>query len=303
MQIRGNFRDFFFEDALPALHKVALDEYSAYPTLYTECFNVETSDRSIEQDTEVSGVGLLAPIAETEAIATDQPTGGYNKTYRHAKYGLAIPTSQEMIEDDKWRLVSASHQALGRSTKETQELQAWGIFNNGFATNGYDGVPLFSASHPLVKVGGVQSNIGTSADLDDLSLKAALTQFETMRDHAGLLIRVQPRKLIVATDNRWMAMQLTRNPNEPFTANNNVNTLKHALDGMPTPMVVPYLTDPDAWFLTAEPRRTKLMWFWRKRPYPKTWFEDPREVGYYAMRYRASWGWSGYLGVWGNPGA
>jgi len=302
MQIRGNFRDFFFEDALPALHKVALDEYDSYPLLYPEIFNVETSDRSIEQDTEVSGVGLLAAIAETEPITTDQPTGGYNKTYRHNKYGLSIPTSEEMISDDKWRLVKASHQSLGKSTKETQELQAWGVINSGFSTNGYDGVPLFSASHPLVKAGGVQSNTGTSADLSDLSLKAALTQFEGMKDHAGLLQRVQPRKLIVAPDNRWMAYQLTGNPNEPGTANRNINTLKNAQDGMPTPMVIPYLTDADAWFLFAEPKRTKLMWFWRRRPYAKTWVEEANEVGYYAMRYRASWGWSGYLGCWGNPG-
>lgn len=304
MQIRGNFSDFFFEDALPALRAVIMDEYEQYQELYSRIMNVQTSDRSIEQTTQVSGVGLLTAIGETESINMDRPVQGFDKTYKHVKYGLAVPTSQEMIEDDKFGLVQNAHRSLARSTRETIEILAAGIFNNAFSGShlGPDGVALCSASHPLVKSGGTQSNVGTSADLSYTSFQLALTDFETMRDSAGLLHRVPVKTLMVAPANRWIAAELLRSGDRPDTANRATNTLKYAIDGLPEMLVHPYLTDDDTWFLLAPPNRTQVHWFWRKRPTTSAWFDDAREVGYNAIRFRQSHGWSDFNGVYGVQG-
>jgi hypothetical protein len=305
MQIRTNFQDFFFEQALPALSIVIKSEFGQYPEFYSKTHNVKTSDRSIEQSTQVSGIGLLSQIGETEHIAMDKPVQGFDKTWKHLKWGLAVPTSQEMVDDDKWGLVVESHQALARSCKETYEIDAASDFNNGFSTSflGPDGKPLFSATHPLVKSGGAQSNLGPPADLSYTSLQRALTDFETMRDSAGLLHRIQPKYLAVAPANRWTAHEILRSSDRPDTANRATNTLKFALDGLPEPLINPYFTDPDAWFLMVPPSRSKLIWWWRRRPYRKPWFDDGREVGYVGLRYRASHGWGDFNGLYGNAGA
>jgi hypothetical protein len=305
MQIRSNFSDFFFETALPALSLVIKSEFAQYPDMYSQIFNVKTSDRSIEQTTQVSGVGLLTALDEGEHIAMDKPVQGFDKTFRHAKFGLAVPTTQEMIDDDKFSLVTESHQALARSTKETYEIDAAITFNLGFSGTqlGPDGQPLFSASHPLVKSGGVQSNLGTPADLSYTSLQYGLTDFETMKDAAGLLHRVPVNRLIVAPANRWAAANILHSSDDPTTANRATNTIKYGIDGMPSMLVWPYLTDPDAWFLAGPANRSKLMWFWRRRPYRKAWFDDGREVGFVGIRYRKSHGWADFVGIWGNAGA
>src|SRR6202043_3520696 len=99
----------------------------------------------------------------------------------------AVPTSIEIVEDDEWSLISTMHRDLGWSANETRELDAVGTFNNGFSGSflGPDAVSLFSASHPLYKAGGVQSNLMTAADLDSYSLQLALTAFELMKRPSG----------------------------------------------------------------------------------------------------------------------
>lgn len=311
MQIRGQFKDFFFESMLPALDLVIKNEFGQYPEFYTQLFQVKQTDRSIMQTTQLSGVGLLSFIGEAENISMDMIVQGFDKTFKPRKFGLAIPTTDEMVKDDKWGLVNSAHQSLSRSLKETIEIQASRIFNYAFATAygdgssalGPDGKRLCATDHPLVKSGGVQSNTSTAADLSYTSLQYGLTDFETMRDAAGLLHRVPAATLLVAPANRWVAAEVLRSPDRPDTANRATNTLSSALDGLPRMIVNPYLTDPDAWFLLSPPKRTGLMWVWRERPYRGNWFDDARQVGYYAIRYRSDVGWSDFNGVWGNPGA
>lgn len=304
MQIRTQFGQFFSAQAAPFLRQVVINKYKQREEKFSQIFDIMTSERAIEQFNAVSGVGLLSGIGEGEGIATDQIVQEFLSTFTHSKFGLAVPTTQEMIDDDKFRLVKSSHEALGRSTKETIELDAASTINSGTATNGYDGVPLFSANHPRPKAGGVQSNIASiSADLDYLSLQLALTDYELQTDTSGLLVRVPAAKLVVAPAYRWMAYELTKSADRPDTANRATNTLGYAESGMLEPFVWQYLTDPDGWGIFAQPSETGLCWIWRKKPYTKSWYDEPREVGYMAMRYRKSHGWYDYKGTWWNPGA
>ena len=306
MIIRGNFSDLFLDTMLPALNALIWNRFQQYPEQYSQVFDVQTSDRSIEQTTQVSGLGNFLPIDEGGPVRYDQPVQGFDKTFVHSRFGLGFKVSQDLVEDDKFGLAAKLAKELGRSCRETIELDAVTTFNNGFAggPTGPDGVVLFSASHPLVKAGGVQSNLlSVAADLDVTSLQLALTDFETQRDSSGKLIHVPCRKIITAPANRWNVAELLHSALRPDTANNTTNSLKYAHDGMPESFVWRYLTDPDAWFLSASPSETGLVWFWRRRPYTKGDFDFDTETGKTAMRYRKSHGWSDFYGVYGTPGA
>lgn len=304
MQVTGSYTDFYGSTMLPALRAVIDRGYRARPPQFTQVFNINPSTRSIEQFSQISGVGRFSQLNEGGKIRYDMPVQGFKSTFAHVRFGLAVPTTIDVVEDDEWSLINTMHRDLGWSCNETRELDAVSTFNNGFSGsfNGPDGVPLFSASHPLYKIGGVQSNLMTAADLDNFSLQVALTAFELQKRPSGELIHVTPSRLIVHPNNRFIGYALTKSPDDPTTADRSVNPTLGAEDGMPKLFVWRYLSSQTAWFLAAEPQDTGLVWFDRKKPYTKSWTDDETEVGVIGMRYKKSHGWNNYIGVLGNAG-
>lgn len=304
MQVPGNYSDFYGTTMLPALRAVIDRGYRARPPKFTQIFQMNPSTRSIEQFSQVSGVGRFAAISVGGKIRYDQPVQGFKSTFSHSRFGLAVPTTIDVVEDDEWSLINTMHRDLGWSCNETRELDAVSTFNNGFTSgvNGPDGVPLFSASHPLYKIGGLQSNLMTAADLDIYSLQTALTAFEQQKRPSGEFIHINAAKLIVHPNNRFVAHALTKSSDDPSTPNRSVNPLLGAEDGMPTPFIWKYLSSTTAWFIAGEPDDTGLVWFDRKKPYTKSWTDDETEVGIIGMRYKKSHGWNNYIGLVGNAG-
>lgn len=309
MQIRGSFSNFFFETMLPALNAKIWQNFKAKKFLYNQVLNTDTTTRSIEQFAQVAGVGLATAVGEGEDTPTDTFVQGYYKTFKPAKYGLGIAASQELVEDDKWGVISRRAVALSNSIYQSREIQGASVFNNGFSGsyNGPDGVPLFSASHPLVKAGGTQNNIlSTAADLDVGSLELALTDWELIKTHEGFLQLLPTPRVLTASANRWNVTEILKSQTRSDTANRvSINAFQ---DGTETgqaiePLVWPYLTDPDAWFLVAPASETETMWLDRKAPYTKSDYVEKNETGYIYMRYRADFGFFGWRGVYGTPGA
>lgn len=304
MLVVGNFSDFYGTTMLPALRAVIDRGYKRRPPRFSSLFQVNPSSKSIEQFSQVSGVTRFLQLSEGQPIQRDQPVQGFKSTFSHVRFGLAVPTTIDVVEDDNWSLINTMHQDLGWSCMETRELDAASTFNNAFSGsyNGPDGVPLCSASHPLYKIGGLQSNAMAAADLDMYSLQLAMTAFETQKRPSGEFIHIGKPKLVHAPSNRFIAHKLLKSPDDPSTANRATNPLDGAEDGMPESFTYLYLTAPKAWFLVAEPANTGLVWFDRKKPYTKSWTDDETEVGVIGMRYKKSHGWNNYIGVLGNPG-
>ena len=142
----------------------------------------------------------------------------------------------------------------------------------------------------------------TAADLDLYPLEVALTAFRQQKRQSGELIHLAAKNLIVHPSNAFVSYALTKSGDDPTTADRSINPLGAAEDGIPKPLVWDYLTSSNAWFLTAAPSETGLVWFWREQPYTKSWVDDWTEVGLVGMRYKKSHGWNNYLGVIGNAG-
>lgn len=304
MLVQGNFSDLYGTTMLPALKALIGAGYRQRPPQFPRIFNIESSTKSVEQFSDVSGVGRFVQIPEGAAVRQDMPVQGFNVSFVPVRYGLGVPVTYEVVANDKWALIARMHKDLGWSCNETRELQAVSTFNNGFSGSylGPDGVALFSASHPLYKIGGVQSNLMTAADLDMLPYQLALTAFELLVRPSGELTHAAPSKLIVHPNNRFIAYALTKSIDDPTTSDRSVNPLLGAEDGIPDPFVWRYLTNPVAWFLAAEPSQTGLVWFDREKPRTKSWTDDETEVGVTAMRYWKSHGWNNYIGLMGNAG-
>lgn len=294
---------------LPALDALIFKKFKQYPTQFNRYFRVMSSTRDIEQTTQLSGLGLPSAIAEGSGMVYDTPVQGFDKTYTHTQAGLGFRISKMMAMNNKHGIISKMAGELGRSVKEYIDITVANHFNNGFSGSflGPDAVSLFSASHPKVKQGGVQSNLLTTpADVSHASVQLALTQFRKQVDAAGKKIRIQPSKLVVAPEGEFAAAEaLGISRFRPDTANNTPNALARRSGFSPFDSfdVWDYLTDADAWFIVAAPEDTELRYYWREKPSTVHEIDFDTRTIKTAIWFQNSHGWSDYLGVFGTPGA
>jgi hypothetical protein len=217
------------KELLPGLNALFGMEYARYGQEHKEVFETETSERSFEEETKLSGFSAAPVKNEGSAIAYDNGQEAWTARYNHETIALGFSLTEEAIEDNLYDSLSSRYtKALARAMAYTKETKAAAVLNNGFDTDykGGDGVALFSASHPLVS-GGVNSNIpGTPADLSETALEAAVIQIAGWTDERSLLIAAKPRKLIVAPSNMFVATRILETELRVATADNDINALK-----------------------------------------------------------------------------
>ncbi len=309
MIVRTQYPDLFLASMLPALDDLIMGRFSKLPPEFPRIFRMMTSGRSIEQTTELAGLGLFDEVAEAENVRYDVGVPAFPKTYIHKQFALGFQISRIMVDDDKWGIINKLSTDLGKSAYESKELDAVSVFNNGFAAGAYagpDGKALFATDHPLVKSGGVQSNtLAVAADLDQSSIELALSDFRQTKDHSGKHVRLSPKRLVIPTQLEFAAAEILYSTQRSDTANNAVNALKHRIGegAFDEAFVWTFLTDPDAWFILADKADTELRWYDREKLKiaHETHF-DSRSIKTAAWQ-RYSFGFSSYMGVYGSPGA
>jgi phage major head subunit gpT-like protein len=304
MFIRTLFPDLYLQSMLPAIDEVVMTKYSQFPDEFSEVYRMESSSRSIEQTTEVTGFGQMAVIPEGQDTRYDEALPGFNKTYVHAQYGLGFRVTKVAMDDDKFGVVKKLATELGRSAKETKEVVAANMFNTGFTTSlGPDGVSLFNTAHPLIG-GGTQSNrLAYATDPDVTSLQLVLTLMRQTVDHRGKKLRIPPKKGIFPPNLEFIAAELLGGTDRPDTANRAINAFKRR-SGMPsfdTWMVWDYLTDPDAWMVEGDVQDTELR-FYNREP-----FNTVHDIDFDSRSVKTA-GWTryssgnnGWYGVAGVP--
>jgi hypothetical protein len=293
------------KELLPGLNALFGLEYARYGEEHKQIFETESSERSFEEETKLSGFSAAPVKNEGSAIAYDNAQEAFTARYNHETIALGFSITEEAIEDNLYDSLSARYtKALARAMAYTKQTKAAAVLNNGFDTDypGGDGVPLFSASHPLVS-GGTNSNIpSTAADLNETSLEAAVIQIAAWTDERGLLIAAKPKKLVIPPSLMFVATRLLETELRVGTADNDINALK-SNGSIPEGYAVNhFLTDPDAWFLTTDvPNGPK---HFVRTPMAQS-MDGDFDTGNvrYKSRERYSFGWSDPLGMYGSEGA
>jgi hypothetical protein len=282
-------------------------EYAKYGEEHKEIYDTETSERSFEEETKLSGFSAAPVKNEGSAIAYDNAQEAWTARYNHETIALGFSLTEEAIEDNLYDSLSARYtKALARAMAYTKQVKAAAVLNNGFTNSaayyGGDGVPLFSASHPLI-TGGVNSNIPTTAaDLNETSLEAAVIQISLWTDERGLLIAAKPKKLVVPPSLMFVATRLLETELRVGTTDNDINALKNNGSIPDGYTVNHFLTDTNAWFLTTDvPNGMK---HFVRTPLSQS-MDGDFDTGNvrYKSRERYSFGWSDPLGMFGSAGA
>ena len=293
------------KELLPGLNALFGLEYARYGEEHKEIFETETSERSFEEETKLSGFSAAPVKNEGSAIAYDNAQEVFTARYNHETIALGFSLTEEAIEDNLYDSLSARYtKALARAMAYTKQTKAAAILNNGFDTDypGGDNQPLFSASHPLVS-GGTNSNIPqTPTDLNETALENAVIQIAAWTDERGLLIAAKPRKLVIPPSLQFVATRLLETELQVNTADNNINAIK-SNGSIPEGYTINhFLTDTDAWFLTTDvPNGMK---HFVRTPLAQS-MDGDFDTGNvrYKARERYSFGWSDPLGMYGSEGA
>jgi hypothetical protein len=293
------------KELLPGLNALFGLEYAKYGEEHQEIYETETSERSFEEETKLSGFSAAPVKNEGSAIAYDNAQEAWTARYTHVTIAQGFSLTEEAIEDNLYDSLSARYtKALARSMAYTKQVRAASVLNNGFDSGfaGGDGQPLFSANHPLVS-GGVNSNIpSTPADLNETSLEAAVIQISLWTDERSLLIAAKPRKLIVPPALQFVATRLLETELRVGTNDNDINAIKNNGSIPEGYTINHYLTDTNAWFLTTDvPNGMK---HFVRVPLQNS-MDGDFDTGNvrYKARERYSFGFSDPLGMFGSQGA
>ena len=293
------------KELLPGLNALFGLEYKRYGEEHKEIYETETSERSFEEETKLSGFGAAPVKNEGQAIAYDNGQEAWTARYNHETIAMGFSITEEAMEDNLYDSLSARYtKALARAMAYTKQVKAAAILNNGFnnAVVYGDGKSLFATDHPLVS-GGVNSNRPTvAADLNETSLEAAVIQIAGWTDERGLLIAAKPRKLIVPPALQFVATRLLETELRVATADNDINAIKNNGSIPEGYTVNHWLTDTNAWFLKTDvPNGLKHF----VRTPMSTSMDGDFDTGNarYKARERYSFGLSDPLGMFGSPGA
>jgi hypothetical protein len=293
------------KELLPGLNALFGLEYARYGEEHKEIYETETSERSFEEETKLSGFTAAPVKNEGSAIRYDNGQEAWTARYNHETIAMGFSLTEEAIEDNLYDSLSARYtKALARSMAYTKQVKAAAVINNGFSASyaGGDGVALFATNHPLVS-GGTNSNTqSTMTDLNETSLEAAVIQIAGWTDERGLLIAAKPRKLIVPPNLMFVATRLLETELRVGTTDNDINALKNNGSIPEGYTVNHFLTDTNGWYLTTDvPNGMK---HFVRTPLANS-MDGDFDTGNvrYKSRERYSFGWSDPLGMWGSQGA
>ena len=298
-------RSQLLKELLPGLNALFGMEYKRYGEQHKEIYETESSDRSFEEETKLSGFGTAPVKAEGSAIAYDNAQEAWSTRYNHETIALGFAITEEAVEDNLYDSLSARYtKSLARAMSYTKQVKAAAILNNGFNATyaGGDGVALFSTAHPTVGGGTNSNTAAVQVDLNETSLEAAVIQIAAWTDERGLLIAAKPQKLVIPPALMFVADRLLKTEGRVGTADNDINSLKQmgSIPGGTT--VNNFLTDTNAWFICTDvPNGMKHF----VRTSMNTSMDGDFDTGNvrYKARERYSFGWSDPLGMWGSSGS
>lgn len=302
--MRSNYSDLFGSSMLPVLEELFRSELAQHEMKRDKIFKKVSTERDIWQSSEIHDLPLYNQIEEGQDYSFYKQNAGVSKTLKPVKYGLGFSISEEAVADGKFDFIADAIKKMAKSAKESQEISAMNIFNNGFDSElSADGQYVFDTDHSLPS-GLTFRNTITAADLSATSLEQMLIDFETQQiGDSGIIYNVKPKVLLVPTALKRYAQELIGSDLKADTADNNMNSLKQ--DGLIV-MSSPHLTDSDAWFLLADPSETGLRIIDRQGIQTKAAGQDVGFVNdsiFYKSSYREKIGVTNPYGIFGSRGA
>lgn len=282
-----------FPDLLTPIHvKICGMGYKMKEKQYTKIFTNGKMRKKTETYPRVGGFGAWRENTEGNTINEDEMSDGPTATFEARRFDNGYTVTWELVKDDlngvmNGKGVKGDARGLGNGLRTMEETLAADIINDGFSNTGYDGVALFSNSHPLEDSASLLDNLMTGA-CTPANVKSGMTLMRNQVDGAANKIQAVARQLITGPDLEFTAKEITKSQNQAFEQSNTTNSI----EGL-TPIVMDYI-EGDTWVL-RDPSFENLAFLVRE----SEWFDGQRlpksvdmfvfgfkrlDVGYYDVR-------------------
>lgn len=297
-------RDNFRELLTPIHRGIIKDEYAQIPEQYPKVFHIIDMTKFEETWPHLGAFGLWEQNTEGNTINEDEISIGPVARLEARRFDKGYSVTWELARDNLYGPmgvfngggINGSARGLARGLRATIETDTANILNNGFTNTGYDGVPLFSNSHPLVDSGLLGQNLATGPLTPD-NLSLALTMMRNQVNEAGIKTQNRATQLIVGPDLEYIAKELVSSSNRAFELSN-TNNVYDSLEVI----VLDYITGPK-WFL-RDKTDENLVFGWRDRVKYDS-YQLPKTVDWFMYGY-TRWdctyvNWRGLVGSTGLP--
>ncbi len=271
----------------PGLYRVLFNMFKKYPWIYKQFCDVRTSKQQKETDYSLWGIKNIPEKPEMSSYEFGEITPGYEIEYEHISYGYALKWSKEAKDDELYGQLKKFPQLLFDAARFTIESVAHTTINDGFSNIGYDGVSLFSDSHPSLE--GTQSNLLGDVSLGRVSLENMIVLLKNQKSAEEHPIPFSEEyKLLVPIELDPLATKLLGTPNEYGTANNDISYFYNML----THLADPYIESESNWHVVPKPFSGGITVFWREKINGKEEKDPYTDDTWYKVRFRLSAGYS-----------
>ena len=282
------------------------DAEKSLDPLYPRIFEEKTTKRKFEHDSIFGGLDLAQIKSEGSSVVYDSMLEGPEKVYTQATYANGFIITREMRDFGQANIVMKNQASeLRKSLMEKKEELLADVLDNAFDSTktGADGKELCATDHPIQDGKTISNELATAADLAESSLEQMhLEQKDEMKDYRGKRVSVEPRFLIVPTEEVFNAKRILDSVGRVGTPDNDVNAIK-AL-GFLNEEVMHHkrLSDADAYFLKCDVKDGLKIY----QSGPPT-FESDNDFDTFNSKFigheRYAYGWSDYRVLFGTPGA
>ena len=293
------------------LRKIFFLAVEAVRAEYPSWINIWDTNRAFEDDLRMAEFGFIPQVAEGEAVQFQRALEGGTKRYEPLEFAGGFLITQKMRETDQHGIMARMTEALRRSFRHLFEVESYRILNNSAVTTGarnlgFDGLPLLSTAHTMLKPGVAnQANRPTvDVTLSQLAIETAVVAFHDWTDETGKPGFFSPDMAIVDNTTQFLAAKLFKNATRYDTANREENWIKQGPDSNGVSSFLPtrYFTAANQWYLMSGKAQHDLQLAVRIQPQFETFIEFA--TGNFQAKGRASLisSFGRWFGVYGSRG-
>ena len=190
----------------------------------------------------------LTGLSEAEDLLRVGEVGEYKDSRLTEIAGptIQLDTHGRLFSISRWSLINDdlgelkdTPRKMGRAAQRSIAKNVISILENNPVA--YDGTALFHADH---------GNLGSAA-LSETSLPVGITAIRAQKTQNGEMAALMPSKLLIPVQQQFTADRILNSEMIPDPGSGMGN--RNSLRNMVTPVVEPYLTDPNDWYLLVDP--------------------------------------------------
>jgi len=290
-------REAFGELLDPGLRKIFMDEYSLPEGQIENLFGMEKSNKAVEYDLGVGGMGDLAEFDGT--IPYDDFRQQYKVSYSHKEWVKGLKIERKLVDDDLYSIINKRPAQLALVAKRTKEKHGATVFNNAFNTSvfsGGDSLALCADAHTRVGTTSTNDNAGSTA-LSATSVEATRLLMRAFTDETDNLLTARGDTLLVPPALEEQAWEIVNASGKMDTADNNPNFNK----GKYRVIVWDYLSDSNNWFMIDSKMCKMYMKWFNRMPVE---FNKDKDFDTYVAKWsvytRYSYGFSDWSFIYGH---